>query len=298
VTQKQSADIHVYDYLDYRSFLRDYYLDRKARRGLSYRGFSARAGLSSPNYLKLVIEGKRNLTEAMARRFAKAVGLDRDGADYFVELVRFSQGRTSAERDAAYGRITGFRSYRLARPLELAQADYHSRWYVPAVRELASSPAFRDDPRWIGQALVPPVSPEEAAHAVRILLDLGLLVRDEQGVLRQGEMLVSTGAEARGVHIARYHRAMLERASAAIDLVPPTDRDISSLTLCLGRNGVRRLKERLQRFRKELLELSTLEVEPGQVVQVNLQLFPLTQDVGRGRRTGSTPGAKNSEPRT
>jgi uncharacterized protein (TIGR02147 family) len=279
---QDKTDIQVYDYLDYRSFLRDYYLERKARRGLSYRGFSARAGLSSPNYLKLVIDGRRNLTEPMARRFAKAVGLDRDAADYFVELVRFNQAPSSTEREAAYARITGFRRYRQARPLELAQADYHAHWYVPAVRELAASPAFRDDPRWLAQSLVPPVSPEEAAHALRILLDLGLLVRDEQGGLKQGEHLVSTGAEARGVHIARYHRGMLERAAAAIDLVPAAERDISSLTLCLGRNGLRRLKERLQRFRKELLELSTLEVDPGQVVQVNLQLFPLSRDVALG----------------
>ncbi len=290
MAQDRPAEIQVYDYLDYRSFLRDYYLDRKARRGLSYRGFSARAGLSSPNYLKLVIDGHRNLTEAMARRFAKAVGLDRDAADYFVELVHFNQASSSAEREAAYGRITGFRCYRQARPLELAQAAYHAHWYVPAVRELAASPAFREDPRWIARSLLPPIDTEEAAHALRILVDLGLLVRDSDGTLRQGEALVSTGAEARGVHIARYHRGMMERAAAAIDLVPAADRDISSLTVCLGKNGLRRLKERLQRFRKELLELSTLEVDPGQVVQVNLQLFPLSQDVAvRGRTRETRP---------
>ena len=56
----------VFDYLDYRAFLRDHYLDKKQRQGLSFRGFSKRAGLKSPNYLKLVIDGQRNLTEAMA----------------------------------------------------------------------------------------------------------------------------------------------------------------------------------------------------------------------------------------
>jgi uncharacterized protein (TIGR02147 family) len=298
MTHENPANIRIYDYLDYRAFLRDYYLDRKARKGLSYRSFSARAGLSSPNYLKLVIEGKRNLTESMSLRFAQAAGLDRDDSDYFVELVRFNQSKSPTERDAAYGRLTGFRSYRQARPLDLAQAEYYAHWYLPAIRELAASPFFREDPAWIAQALLPRVSPEEAAHAIRVLIELGLLVRDEKRALRQGEALVSTGAEAMGVHIGRYHRAMMERAAAAIELVPAADRDISSLTLCLGPGGVRRLKERLQRFRKELLELSTLEDQPGQVVQLNLQVFPLSQDVSRGARAGSTRAAKSKEGRS
>ena len=40
----------VYGYLDYRRLLGDYYADRKEHgRGFSYRAFSQRAGLKSPN---------------------------------------------------------------------------------------------------------------------------------------------------------------------------------------------------------------------------------------------------------
>ncbi|NIS32044.1 MAG: TIGR02147 family protein, partial [Actinobacteria bacterium] len=86
-------------------------------------------------------------------------------------------------------------------------------------------------------------------------------------------------------HIGNYHRGMMERAAEAIDLVPAADRDISSLTLCLGEDGLRRVKERIQRFRRELLELSELEDDPRQVTQINLQLFPLTSgDTGGTER--------------
>jgi uncharacterized protein (TIGR02147 family) len=90
---------------------------------------------------------------------------------------------------------------------------------------------------------------------------------------------------------------MMDRASAAIDLIPAADRDISSLTLCLGKNGLRRLKDRILRLRKELLELSVLEVDATQVVQVNFQLFPLTQNVNSVSRSGSAPAAKRKESR-
>jgi len=294
--KESQSKIVVFEYLDYRAFLRDYYAQCKAERGLTFRGFSVRAGLNSPNYLQLVMSGKRNLTAQMAARFARAIGLDRDASDYFIELVTFNQSKSNPEREASFGRLTGYRSYRQARPLDIAQADYHSFWYIPAVRELVANPSFREDPVWISRSLLPRISPDEAAHALRVLFDLNLLCRNEDGKIQQSEALVSTGAEAKGVHIPRYHRVMMERASASIDLVAATDRDISSLTLCLGPAGLRKLKERIARFRKEILELSVLETAPSQVIQVNFQLFPLSLDVSSAKRsTAGRVGAKRKE---
>jgi hypothetical protein len=42
------------------------------------------------------------------------------------------------------------------------------------------------------------------------------------------------------------------------------------------------LKERVQQLRRELLELAALEKEPEQVLQLNLQLFPLSRAARRG----------------
>jgi hypothetical protein len=44
------------------------------------------------------------------------------------------------------------------------------------------------------------------------------------------------------------------------------------------------LKERVQRFRRELLDLSALEEDPAQVVQMNFQLFPLSRADSGGRK--------------
>jgi uncharacterized protein (TIGR02147 family) len=273
--------VEVFDYLDYRAYLRDVYLEGK-KRGLSHRSFSRRAGLRSPNYLKRVIDGDRNLSAEMTARFAKALGLDREASEYFTDLVHFTHAHTITERNTYYGKLTGSRRYRKAQALDLAHAAYHSTWYLPAIRELATRSDFVDDPGWIASSLVPPIGKAEAARALETLLELGLLKRDSNGRVRQTDALVSTGPETRGLHIANYHRTMMERAAEAIDLVNPADRDISSLTLCLGEDGLRRTKERIQRFRRELLELSTIEDDPVQVIQVNFQLFPLSTGKRRG----------------
>jgi uncharacterized protein (TIGR02147 family) len=273
-----ATDIDVFAYLDFRAFLRDHYGARKASaRGFSYRSFSRRAGLKSPNYLKLVIDGERNLSPDMAERFGQACGLKGDELRYFVDLVAFGQATSLTERNQHYARLTGYQRYRNAHKLDLAHAAYYSAWYMPAIRELAARSDFRSEPEWIARQLLPAIAPTEAARALETLLELGLLVREADGSVRQADALLSTGPETRGLHIAGYHRTMMQRAMESIDLIAPHQRDISSLTLCLGEQGLRAFKERVQRFRKELLELSALEPEPEQVVQINFQLFPLTR---------------------
>lgn len=271
------AQLDVFDYLDHRAYLHDYYVQMKAHgRGFSYRTFSRRAGLGSPNHLKRVMDGQRNLAPEMAARFAEALSLEGEAADYFVELVRFGQAKTSVERSRAYARLMTFSTYRKTRKLDLAHAEYHATWFIPAVRELAGRKDFEADARWIAERLWPPIKPAEAKLALDTLLKLGLLRKQEDGRVVQAEPLITTGPELHAVHIANYHRAMMERAAAAIDLVPSDGRDISAVTVLVGPAGVKRIKEKLRRFRRELLELALSEVDAKQVLQLNLQLFPLS----------------------
>lgn len=267
----------VFRYLDYRAFLRDYYLEGKTR-GLSYRSISKRAGVKSSNYFKLVIDDKRNLSDPMALRFGEAVNLEGSELDFFCDLVRFNQAKTASARAAAYERLNGFRMYRKVRRLESAQWEYHSKWYLPAIRELASRDDFVPEAHWIASRLCPSIKISEARHALSVLFTLGLLEKEDDGSVRVTDNLVSTGPETRNVHVVNYHHAMIDHARASLDRFPGKDRDISGLTLCLGENGIATLKERVGRFRRELLELSELEREPKRVFQVNFQVFPLSTE--------------------
>jgi uncharacterized protein (TIGR02147 family) len=267
----------VFSFLGYREYLRAYYSDRKRTRGLSFRAFSRRAGLRSPNYLKLVMDGQRSLSTEMADRFARACGLSGPAAEYFHALVTFEQARTMDARSEALAELRRFRRYRAAHRIDVARDDYHSQWYLPAIRELALRADFRDDARWIADQLIPAIKPLEAERALRTLIELGMLERDELGRLRQTTALITTGPETHAAHVADFHRTMMARAADSLVRIDPSQRDVSSLTLCLGDGGLERLKRRIARFRRELLELSELEPDPVRVVQVNFQLFPLSR---------------------
>lgn len=281
--------IDVFGYLDYRQFLADLYAAKKPQ-GFSYRVFSRMAGLGAPNYLQLVINGKRNLTPAMAERFAKACGLRGPAGDYFSRLVEFNQATTVTEREQCYAKLSAFGRYRNAQKLELAHAAYVSNWYIPAIRELCASPAFVCDPRWIASVLVPPIKPEEASRAIDVLIDLGLLARTPTGGVERRAAVVSTGPQTRGMHIRRYHEEMMQCAIAAMEHVPAAERDVSSVTLCLSADGLLRIKERIQEFRRQLIELAEREVRHEQAVQINFQLFPLS--IALVQRSNAQPSSE------
>ncbi len=273
----EAAAVNIFGFLDYRLYLQAFYEHKKSTEyGFSHRAFSKRAGLRSSNYLKLVMDGQRNLTAEMAGQFAKACGLRDRELDYFCELVAYNQARDSREAGRCHERLLRFREYRNIHPLDAAQAEYHAQWYIPAIRELVAHPDFQEDPKWIAAKLRPRIAPAEAQSALSVLEQLGLLTRDEGGRLRQAERLVTTGAGPLGHQVASFHRAMLARASEAIDTVPREEREISSVTLCVSQAVLLDLKERIREFRREILQLAELEGQPERVVQLNFQLFPLT----------------------
>jgi len=270
------APVDVFRYADYRAFLRAYYARRKLqKRGISLRAFSRRVGLRSPNYLKLVMDGDRNLTSELALRFAEACGLSGDGVDYFCVLVAFNQAKSAKERELHHARLKTFRRYRETHKLALAQQAYHSHWYVPAIRELAARSDFQSEPRWIAKTLLPAITPIEARRALSVLCELGLLIADEGGALRQTQALIETSPGPLGHHVVSFHREMMRLASEALERVPREDREIASLTLCISERQMRELKAEIERIEDQLLQRYASD-DAERVVQVNFQMFPLS----------------------
>lgn len=82
----------IYSYEDFRKYLKDFYeSQKKENRGYSYQKFSEDAGIKSPNYLKIIIDGQRNLSIEGVQKFAKALSLNFNETVYFENLVLLAQ---------------------------------------------------------------------------------------------------------------------------------------------------------------------------------------------------------------
>jgi uncharacterized protein (TIGR02147 family) len=272
------VQVEVFDFLDYRAFLRAYYeAAKKTRAGFSYRLLSQKAGLRSPNFFKLVMDGARNLGPETIPKVTLALGLSPAEAQYFSDLVNSGQAESVAERSRAFERIAASRRFRSARRIDTLVLDYLSHWYHPAIRELVARPDFSEDPAWIAQTLLPKIRPSDAKNSLALLLELGLVRRNSAGRLERSEVTLTTEHEVTAVGAANFHQQMMERAAESIATVPREERDLAALTVCISSRTASSIKERIHQFREAIADLCDSDTEAERVYQLNLQWFPLSE---------------------
>lgn len=267
----------VLQYTNYRVYLHDYYEARKAESPLfSLRYFAKKSGLSSHAHLKLIMDGKRNVTKGTVVRMIQGLELTDVRAAYFENLVFFNQAKSDDEKAFYYKKLLktalGSRLHKLSE----AQFRIFTEWYHTVIREMIELKDFNAAPEWISWHLGGTVSTDQVTESLKLLTTLGLISKTANGY-RQTDSLLTTDDEVRGLLVREYHRRMLDAAKAALTEVPAENRDISAVSFAIRRKDFPALKKHLQLMRKELLDFSC---EPGtgeEVVQVNIQLFPLTR---------------------
>ena len=135
---------------------------------------------------------------------------------------------------------------------------------------------FRGDYRKLARSIVPPISPREAIEAVRFLEGGGFLKKGPDGRYGLVDRFLNAGPDVATVSIHTFQLAMMDLAKKALERFPPAERDISTLTVAVSREGAERMKERLAEMRTELLEIAKADGRVDRVFQINLQLFPVS----------------------
>ena len=137
---------------------------------------------------------------------------------------------------------------------------------------------FRPIPAAISKKLRGLVTPAQVSESLKLLLELGLLVKTANGY-RQRDPLLTTDDEVQDMMVKLYHFQMLKLSATMLSDLPGGERDISALTFGIKHSDFPNLKKHIQLMRKELLDFSAKAGEAEDVVQVNIQLFPLTRGV-------------------
>ena len=244
----------------------------------SFRSIGKKAGFKSPNFVKLVMDGKRNLTASSGEKLVQALGLDQKQSEFFLDLVRFNQATSGAEKQHAFRQLTRYSHFKKAHPLKKDQFFYLSQWYYVAIRELIASPNFNSNPEWVAKALYNKISPAEAKKAIEALLALGLIELDEEGRYQVTQSTLNTDDELMSIAALEFHKAMTAKAAESLETIPAEEREFSSVTLSLGEEKFHKIKRLTQQFREEVLSIAEEELEPNRVFQMNLQIFPLSTE--------------------
>ncbi len=267
----------VFDFTDYRLFLKAYYDFQKQKSpAFSHRYFAKRAKVNSSGFYKNVVDGKRSLGRGLILRFADAMKLRKKEAEYFEYMVCFNDADTLEEKKVFFERMIAFRKPQ-AFQVQASQFEYYSKWYYSAIRELLGVIRFKGDYATLAKILDPAIKPEQAEKAIKVLEDLGFIAKDQKGIYRLTQNMITTGPEVESLNVANYQISCMDLAKEAIDRHPAEVRDMSTLTLSLSKPSFDRFKDELISFRKMLVGLEREFSDADRIYQLNLHFFPLSK---------------------
>ncbi len=274
--------LKIFEYTDYRFFLKDFYSFRKKNsRRFSFRSFAKESGVS-PSLFKDIISGRRQLSPKVMEKYARAMRLSDKETDYFRALVEFVNARNNRTKNNAFAAMMQRRRRTNLTYLDEKQYEFYSNWYYSAIRELITLPDFREDCDWIATSINPAITPSQAKKALEVLLHLNLVKRNDNGRLELCDTLISSKAEMNSLMLRNYHHEMIRLGQEALERYDPQKREVSSLTLGVSGPCFETIKKRIRDFKEEILHIAVEDKTPSQTVcQLNFQLFPLAAGDGK-----------------
>ena len=269
----------IYEYSDFRAYLRDWFEAERARRGKFTKAEVSRLlGLpNTRNYFSDLLGGKE-LSDTFLERLIGLLALAKDQARYLRVLVAFQQATTPDVRDQALDLLVSLnRSPRTI--LSDDRMEYFRHWRHGAVRALLDTGDYTDHPSRLAKALVPSITPAQARDSLALLARLGLAKKNPRGHWKPTEQAVSSPDGLRDQLLLQLQMEQLElvRESLLRPKAPP--RFVATNMVSVSQDGFRHLLERLEKTRSEVRSVIHKDCAPAtRVCQVVIALVPLTEE--------------------
>ncbi len=268
----------IFEYLDYREFLQDYYRIRKeANSSFSLRAFSDKIGFKAKDFISRVMQGEKNLSEQSIQKVASGLRLGKRESEFFAALVLFNQAETAEERNSHYAKMQEIlKIVRFSESQHLMahyQYQVYSDWRHLVVRSLIGMFGFSGDFKELGNRVHPKITPEQAKESVKLLESCGLISKKEDGSYELSQSAITTGNRTSKTALRGFHQKCLKLGADSIDRDQPSERNISGLTLGISKDGYERIVERINAFRKEIAFLAEEDQEADTAYQLEICFF-------------------------
>ena len=279
----------VYDYLDFRDYLREHLASRKKENPhLSLRFVAHRIGCD-PGLFGKVLKGTRSLSAEAVLRLTDVLRLGKKERLYFETLVKFNQARSQIEKSHLFEQLNKYKKTAI-KTMPPQQHAMYEHWYYVALRDvlhlLQCRDSSDDDIKNAARLLVPSVKPEEVRKAVELLKKLKLIVADKNGILTVADKFISSGIEVPQVIANQYLIECMDLARKAIDTIPREERSLSTLTFSISPKGYEKIRKKLDETRQEILTI--VDSDDGDIDRVyhcNFHFFPITRKTDKGAVT-------------
>jgi uncharacterized protein (TIGR02147 family) len=277
----------VSNYMDFRLLLSDYYryrreLSKNDIRPYNYSVFSAAANIKSPNYLKMIIEGKRNLSADMIAKFAKAMSFNKDQSEEFRMLVMLGQASDPGERNLYLKELSEFRVNNQIKSGEIDRKQFEKvpswiAWILFAMMD-QQNVDFR--PESLRELLRGKASTDEIESALQTLIRNGDVALDaETGTYKKARNLTSAPEEIPVALVRKLQSQLMYLGMESLYQDSAIEREFGTATLTLTQKEFEEIKFKLRQIRKEINKDNAVAREQSKgerVYQLNIQLFPVS----------------------
>ncbi len=280
IKEQIESVVSLFDYTEYRHFLKDYFAERKKiDQDFSYKLAAESMGFNSRGYVHQIISGavaKLNVSQIF--RMTEYFEFGDDEREYFFNMVFLNQSENEKEKEYFYSRMNDYVDPRRGQSLHKSQYEYFSKWYIPVIRELVTMKDFDGSITRLAKKLNPPISVEECRQGLDVLLDLGLIDKTRAGRYFQTQVSLHTGPEVQALAWRKFIEESARLGREALERHPTRDRDLSGITFGVTEDGVRLLRSMLYNLKKEIAQqIPEWDDQMDRVYQLNLQLFPLSK---------------------
>ena len=286
---KETTMPDIFDYTDFRTFLADYFEERKKENpGFTYQLFADKAGFRNRGFIFNIIKGNKKLSKSNIMKLSLALGLGKFQAEYFENLIGMNQSAEYEIRKHFYEQLETIknqgRKTSPARTVRKDQYEFYSRWYHSAVRSLINNYEFRDDYTWLARNVFPNITHLQAKKSVALLERLGLIKMQPDGFYGVTDRIITTGRDIAGLAVANFHIETLGLAADAVRNLPKDKRNVTGLTLGISQKTYEQICEKTLKFQSEILRMAENDRDADMVYQFDFALFPMSDTKIKGRK--------------
>jgi uncharacterized protein (TIGR02147 family) len=273
--------------MDYRQYLASFFeykrrLTATDLRPYNYAAFSAGANIKSPNYLKMIIEGRRNLSEEMVLKFAKALGLNKEATEDFDLLVSYGQASDPADRNMFLKKLSEHRVLVKLKSGEIDQKTWDKipNWAAWVIYAMVDQEGVRYDTKTLKELLRGKASEDEIKQALQSLFNSGELVRDPETLeVKKAHTLIDAPEDVPVALVRKLQAQLMYLGLESLYQDTATEREFGTLTMSLTKQEFDEIKFKLRQMRKQVNKDNTIArmTSKGErVYQLNIQLFPVS----------------------
>lgn len=272
---------------DFRQYLKEFYNFKKKTqsspvRSYSYATFSAAADIKSPNYLKLIIDGQRNLSDNMIKKFAKALQLSKAETEEFAALVHYGQAKDPLERNRCLKVLADIRVRKQMDSGHIKEEVMNKvpSWVTWVLYALADQEGVDFDINRLRETLRGRVSLDEIQRALDTLIEKGELKRDEEGNITKGRKLMEGSSDIPPALVRKLQAELIYLGMESLFQDDPTEREFGAFTMALTKEEFEKVKFEVRQLRKRLyadFSVQREQTKGERVYQLNFQLFPVTE---------------------